>query len=340
MTPMERYEAALAGRATDQLPCHAITMMFSSNLIGRKFYDYVMDYRVLVEGQLRMVDQFGVDCVQTISDPCREVHDLGGKCTYFDDEAPSNERLNALLQERTDLAKLKLPDPLGGGRMHDRVKGVAALREKVGKDMSVQGWVEGPIAMGVDLRGMDVMMMDTFDDEAFCNDLFTFVVEMETAFAKVQIEAGADTIGIGDAAASLISADTYHNMVLPHEKRLVQAIQKMGAKVRLHICGNTTRLVSDFNELGCDYADIDFLCDLAKARAAMPTTAILGNLDPPRYLLQGTPQSVYDKIAECHRICGSRFIVGAGCEVPKFSPHENVHAMVRYAREHAGIAAN
>jgi MtaA/CmuA family methyltransferase len=314
-------------------------MLFSSRLIGRKFYDYVMDYRVLVEGQLRMVEQFGVDCVQTISDPCREVHDLGGKCTYFEDEAPSNERQFALLQEKTDIAKLKLPDPLGGGRMHDRVKGVAVFREKVGKDMSVQGWVEGPMAMGVDLRGMDVIMMDTFDDPAFVNDLFAFTVEMEIAFAKVQIEAGADTIGIGDAAASLINEETYHDMVLPHEKRLVDAIHKMGAKVRLHICGRTTHLVNDIATLGCDYVDIDFLCDLAKARAAMPQTAILGNMEPSRYLLQGTPQSVYDNLTECHRICGSRFIVGAGCEVPKFSPHENVHALVRYAKEHRGLAA-
>lgn len=334
MTPMERYEAALAGKETDQLPCHPITMLFSSHYIGRKFYDYVMDYRVLVEGQLRMVEDFGVDCVQTISDPCREVHDLGGKCTYFEDEAPSNERQFALLQEKTDLAKLKLPDPLGGGRMHDRVKGVAAFREKVGKDMSVQGWVEGPMAMGVDLRGMDVIMMDTFDDPGFVNDLFAFTVEMEIAFARAQVQAGADTIGIGDAAASLISEETYHEMVLPHEKRLVDAIHKMGAKVRLHICGRTTHLVKDIATLGCDYVDIDFLCDLTKARAAMPQTAILGNLEPSRYLLQGTPQSVHDNLAECHRICGPRFVVGAGCEVPKFSPHDNVRAMIRYAKEH------
>ncbi|MBI5393976.1 MAG: uroporphyrinogen decarboxylase [Verrucomicrobia bacterium] len=339
MTPMERYEAALAGKATDQLPCHPITMLFSSHLIGRKFYDYVIDYRVMVEGQLRMVEQFGVDCVQTISDPCREVHDLGGKCTYFEDEAPANERQFALLQEKADLAKLKLPDPLGGGRMHDRVKGVAAFREKVGKDMSVQGWVEGPMAMGVDLRGMDVIMMDTFDDPAFVNDLFAFTMDMEIAFAKVQVQAGADTIGIGDAAASLVSEETYRTMILPHEKRLVDAIHAMGAKVRLHICGRTTHEVNDMGTLGCDYVDIDFLCDLTKARAAMPRTAILGNLEPSRYLLQGTPQSVYDNLAECHRICGSRFIVGAGCEVPKFSPHENVHALVRYAKEHRNLAA-
>jgi len=338
MTPMERYEATLAGKETDALPCHPITMLFSSRYIGRKFYDYVMDYRVLVEAQLRMVEDFGVDCVQTISDPCREVHDLGGKCTYFEDEAPSNERQFALLKEKTDLARLKLPDPLGGGRMHDRVKGVAAFREKVGKDMSVQGWVEGPMAMGVDLRGMDVIMMDTFDDPGFVNDLFAFTVEMEIAFARAQVQAGADTIGIGDAAASLINRETYHDLV-PHEKRLVDAIHQMGAKVRLHICGRTTHLVNDIATLGCDYVDIDFLCDLQKARAAMPQTAILGNMEPSRYLLQGTPQSVSDKLAECHRICGSRFIVGAGCEVPKFSPHENVRAMVRYAKEHRGLAA-
>ncbi|NUP99282.1 MAG: uroporphyrinogen decarboxylase family protein [Armatimonadetes bacterium] len=335
MNAIERYHAALAGQPVDRLPCHPLTMMFASRLIGRTFYDYVTDYRVLAEGQLAVVERFGIDFVSTISDPCREVHDLGGTCTYFEDEAPANEQRHALLRDKSVLAGLTVPDPLGGGRMHDRVKGVELLRQRVGGEMSVLGWVEGPMAMAVDLRGMESLMMDTVDDPTFVTDLFEFSVAMELEFAKVQLEAGADSIGVGDAAASLIGAETYADLVLPHAQRLVQTIRSWGAKVRLHVCGRTTHLFEHFATLGCELVDVDYLGDLATARRELPETALLGNIDPVSVLFQASPEVVAARLAECHAVCGTRFVVGAGCEVPKQTPHENLRALVDYAR-HGG----
>jgi MtaA/CmuA family methyltransferase len=334
MTALERYRAALAGEEVDHLPCHPITMMFASHLIGRPFRDYVMDHRVMVEGQLRMVEAFGVDYVATISDPCRETHDLGAHCTYLDDEAPSNEDRYALLKDKTLLASLQFPDLLGGGRMHDRIQAVAKLRAAVGPEMSVMGWVEGPIALAVDLRGMQDLMLDTVDDPSFVADLFEFCVNLEIEFARLQVQAGADSIGIGDAAASLISLRTYQSLVFPYEQRLAAAIKALGPTVRLHVCGNTTRLAPDFERLGLDLVDIDYLADLPTAAAALQKTAIMGNLEPARWLLRDTPDGVYRTLAQNHAVVGPRFVVGAGCEIPRGAPHDNVRAMVRYAREH------
>lgn len=336
MTPRERFEAAIAGRPVDRLPCHPLTMTFASRLIGRPYRDYVHDHRVLAAGQLAVAETFGIDFVSVISDPCREVDDLGGECTYFDDEAPACDSRRALLAEKSDLARLQPPDPLGGGRMHDRVNGVALLRERVGPDFPVLGWVEGPIALAVDLRGMQALMLDTVDDPEFVRDLFAFAVDLEIEFARAQVAAGADSIGIGDAAASLVGQTFYERYVLPEERRLVDAIHSLDAAVRLHICGNTSHLFAGIATLGCELVDIDYTADLAAARASMPTTALLGNLEPARYLLRGRPDEVTAKLAECHAIAGNRFVVGAGCEVPKFSPHENVRAMVEYASELTG----
>ena len=48
--------------------------------------------------------------------------------------------------------------------------------------------------------------MDFLDDPPFVTDLFEFIVVVELAFAAEQVKAGADIIGIGDAAASLAMA--------------------------------------------------------------------------------------------------------------------------------------
>jgi uroporphyrinogen-III decarboxylase len=64
--------------------------------------------------------------------------------------------------------------------------------------------------------------------------------------------------------------------------------------------------------------------------------ALLGNLDPVRTLRNGTPESVMAALAACHQQAGERYIVGAGCEVPRDTPLENVRALTEYARSPAG----
>ena len=44
--------------------------------------------------------------------------------------------------------------------------------------------------------------------------------------------------------------------------------------------------------------------------------------------------AILRELAECHRQAGERFVVGAGCEVPRDTPHANLHALTRYAHEH------
>jgi hypothetical protein len=57
-------------------------------------------------------------------------------------------------------------------------------------------------------------------------------------------------------------------------------------------------------------------------------------VDPVATLRNGTPESIRAAVAECHRQAGSAYIVGAGCEVPRDTPPENVLALRDYARSY------
>ena len=70
------------------------------------------------------------------------------------------------------------------------------------------------------------------------------------AFAAAQLEAGADTIGIGDAIASQVSPKLYEELIWPREKRLIDGIHAQGGLVRLHICGNITHLLPGDRQAG------------------------------------------------------------------------------------------
>jgi MtaA/CmuA family methyltransferase len=327
MNGRERVLAMLEGRPVDRTPFMPITMMFAAGRTGARYRDYASDYRVLAEAQMRVAEEFDIDHVSCISDPAREPADLGAEIEWYDDHPPANDEARALLRDKCVLARLKPPDPLGGGRMHDRVKAAALLKERAGRDRIVEGWVEGPCAEAADLRGINTLMTDFLDDPVFVRDLFEFVVEMELRFARAQLEAGADIIGVGDAAASLVGPAIYEEFVWPYERKLVDGLHAMGARVRLHICGRTRRIFPGMGRLGCAMVDLDWMAPVGEARKAMgPGQVLAGNIDPVAVLRNGTPESVAAAMEECRAQAGPRYIAAAGCEVAPDTPVENLHA--------------
>jgi len=335
MNSRERVLAHLEGRPVDRLPLLPITMMFAADLIGAKYRDYCTDHRVLVEGQLRTAERFGFDYVNTMSDPAREAADCGAAVQYFENQPVALDEDQALLTDKTRLASLGIPDPVGGGRMHNGVQAVALFKDKAGGEQWIEGWIEGPCAEAADLRGINTLMLDFYDDPAFVRDLFEFVVELELRFARAQVQAGADAIGVGDAAASLIGPRLYEEFVWPFEKKLVDGLHALGTRVRLHICGNTRFCLEGMGRLGCEIVDLDYPSPVAEGRAKMgPNQILLGNLNPVITLRHGTVGLVTQAVTECHRQAGTRYIVGAGCEVPRDTPAANVLALRDYARAH------
>jgi MtaA/CmuA family methyltransferase len=179
-------------------------------------------------------------------------------------------------------------------------------------------------------------MLDFTDEPEFVRDLFEFVVAMETPFARAQIDAGADIIGIGDAAASLVGPRIYQEFVWPYEKKLVDAIHGMGGRVRLHICGNTRKILGGMGELGCEMVDLDYPSPMEEGRAQMgPRQVLAGNLHPVKIVRDGTSENVLEGLSDCYRQAGPNYIVAAGCEIVRDTPHANVRALVEFVRKRA-----
>ncbi|NUQ70512.1 MAG: uroporphyrinogen decarboxylase family protein [Chthonomonadales bacterium] len=335
MTGRDRTFALLRDEGPERLPCLPITMQFAADLAGIRYRDYALNARSLVEAQLRVAETFGFDYVSAISDPAREASDLGAAVVVHDNIPPAIDESHALLADKSRFADLSGRVEVCGPRMEDRIQAVSMLKERAGDTLLVEGWIEGPCAEAADLRGINTLMLDFSDDPAFVLDLFAFVTQMEIGFAKKQIDAGADIIGIGDAAASLVGPAIYREMVLRYEQEMVRAIHTMGALVRLHICGNTKRILTEMGQVGADIVDLDYYAPVGLARESMgPEQTLLGNIDPVRTLRDLEPDGVYDAFRACHAAAGSKYIVGPGCEVPRDTNHDNVRAMVQYASEH------
>jgi uroporphyrinogen decarboxylase len=189
------------------------------------------------------------------------------------------------------------------------------------------GWVEGALAEASDLRSMYLTMTDLAIRPEWLTELLEICAEVGITFTRAQVEAGADIIGLGDAVCSQISPKMYRQFALPYEQRIFAAVRAMGAVGRLHICGNTTRLLPDMLQSGADIIDLDWMVDIEKAVQLFDNNvAICGNFDPVAVMLQGTLETVCAATRECIQKGGGRLFSGAGCEIPDRTLRENLLA--------------
>jgi MtaA/CmuA family methyltransferase len=333
LSSIERVRRRLNGEAVDRAPNFNIFMAFGAHAIGAKLSDYYLDYRTLVRANLAMLEEYELDLVQTISDPYREAVDFGLTVEFPEDGLPM--RRKPLLVEPGDLKHLHRPDPATGRRMSDRLEAIRALREQVGAQVPVMGWVEGALAQANALRGDEALLTDLFDRPEWVNELLEMITDVEIAFARAQVEAGASIIGLGDAIASQVSPRMYRQFALPYEKRIFAEVRAMGALPRLHICGDTTKIVEDMGRSGAAIVDVDWMVDFKRAAQTLESlgAAVCGNVDPVAVLYQGQPEAVYQAVTGSLRDGGPRCFIAAGCEIPDGTPPENLRAQIRAIRD-------
>lgn len=324
MNAKERCLAVLNKEKPDRVPFFPLLMFFAAGRAGLKYKTYATDAAALADAQIHVFENYRVDAVTVCSDAFRVTADLGGAVGYPEDQTP--HAAGGLVKTAEDLRALKRPDPMKpGSRMRGRVDAVEMLHKAVGKSALVCGWVEMPFAEVCDWFGVQDAMILMFDDPELMHEALSFAAEIEIDFAKAQIDAGADLVGCGDAAASLISSDFFREFALPYEQRVTSAIRDYGALSKLHICGNTSKSLNLIAESGASLVNIDSLVDFGRAcdvfgKAGVP---FKGNADPVRDLLNATPEAAKEKgQALIARAAGLTYMLSAGCEIPAAVPDE------------------
>ena len=161
--------------------------------------------------------------------------------------------------------------------------------------------------------------------------LFTVLL----AYAKQQVDAGADVIQIFDSWVGSLSVEDYRDYVLPVTVRLVRAVQAMGVPV-IYFGVDTASLLPAMRETGADVIGLDWRTPLdAGWRALDYSCAVQGNLDPitlfaPEPILETRVKQV---LAQAAGRPGHIFNLGHGI-VPG-TPVEHVQAVVKMVKAHA-----
>lgn len=327
MTPYERVVRRINGLTVDKIPNLNIVMMFAAKEIGVSYSEYATDYRKLVEGNILCAEKYGIDCVCAVSDPMREAAAFGADVIFPPDGVPTCK--DHLLSGKPDLNRLIDFNVFTSPRTLDRIMAIELFHLKAEDKYPIIGWVEGVLAESCDLRGINNLMLDLAMDEDYLPELFEIVFRKACEFSKAQIDAGAHIVGIGNAAASLIGPMLYEKYALEYDKRLIAYIKSLGAKTKLHICGNITPLLPLIKTLGADILDIDSMVDFSLAVEIFRNTctSVNGNLEPVGAFLYGNPISIYELTRRLVNKCDANSIISAGCEIPRDTPLDNMLSM-------------
>lgn len=195
----------------------------------------------------------------------------------------------------------------------------------------------GPFTNGSHLMGSVEMFTAILEKPEFVHELFRIVTDkilqwLDFCWQEMQIPTR-DFAWTDDLSAYL-SAETWHKMVLPYNKRIRDHFEWAS----LHMCGKTDHLLEIFtDELRInEFQGFGWNVNLDKVRRVMGgRVVLLGNVNP-LIIAQGTPEqvkAVTHRVIETLAPCGG-LIIQDGNNIAPESPIENINAMMEAAEEY------
>ncbi len=326
MNGLERTLAFLEGRAVDRPPFHPIVMRWAAKHAGVLYRDFCLDAKAKAGAMVKCADEFDFDWATAMSDPWAEASAFGVRVEYPEDDLP--REAGGRLPDLEAAQRLRPYVVHDHRRTRNRVEEVRELGRLAGGRLFIVGWVEGPVAEYVDIRGAGGAALDLMDDPDAVARVLDIIVEAALELISYQIRAGANAVGIGDSFCSQIGPRLYRDLALPREKLMVDQIHALGGIAKLHICGNTVPILSDMIATGADIIDVDHLVPTLAPFVGMLRLGQVfsGKADPVSVVQDGAPKDIEQAVREDFVDAKGRLIVSAGCEITPDTTEDNIRA--------------
>ncbi len=320
MSPRERVLAALRRERVSPLPVGAVTQsasVWQMETLGVRWPEAHLDPQrmaALAEGAHTLL---GFDMVRVPFDQTVEAGLLGAEVDYGDQTSNCSLRSHPL---KLGDSLPPFPD-LGSGRARVVTDALRLLRARTGA--AVIGGLVGPFTLVCQLAGISTVLMAAVRQPDRLLPYLDFATQLGTAYARRQIDAGADAICVEDMSASLdlTSPRIYQSLILPAHQKLIAAIP---APVILHICGANTKILALLFQTGAAALSLEDRTDLAAAAAG--PCAIIGGINPGHFTV-----SLDFTVFEASLAAGVHMLA-PGCGIEPATPVENLREMVRVAR--------
>jgi MtaA/CmuA family methyltransferase len=326
MTGLQRTLAFINGRQVDRPPFHPIIMRWAARYAGVRYREFCTDPASKCMAMIRCARDFDIDWVTVMSDPWAEASAFGIEVSYPEDSLPVD--IGGHLPDALAASRLSRYDPRVSSRCLGRIKEIDEFIKQVDNEYFIVGWVEGPVAEYVDLRGATAASLDLMLEEEAVHTAMDIITASAMDFITMQLNAGAHCIGIGDAFCSQIGPELYSRFAFERQKTLVEHIHKSGALAKLHICGNTESILPQMISTGADIIDIDHLVPSMEGYSDLlsPGQVFSGKADPVSIIQDGSASDILKVVTGDFNKAKGRCIISAGCEITPGTTVSNMQA--------------
>jgi uroporphyrinogen decarboxylase len=334
---IDRVKAAFKGKFADMIPAYPIMGAYTAKLTGLSIKNYFKEAKVMVQSQYDAFDRYSPDVVVMMGDLTMEAEAFGAKVDFFDDAVPQIRK--SYLEDKSRLQDLVQPDPKGKGRMPfylEACERIAAMK----LPSPIGSVINGPWATSAALRGLENIIMDTFDDEAFIHNLMEITTETTLNFATEISKMGIGvSLSEAPASCSVISPDIYEKFILPYHQKIVRKMAEKKAGITIHVCGSADPILDLLVKTGASAYSIDNPTSLEKTlELCKDKYVVIGNVSTNLFQ-SGSEKDMEDAVKECLDLSnkGTRYILSSGCEVPITARPENVSTFMESARKFGRI---
>ncbi len=298
------------------------------NLTGVSFPEAHLNANAMAELALGGYETIGFDTVMPEYSVDQEAAALGADVDWGDRNCMPDTK--SFLNE--DFSDIVIPDHfLEKPSMKVLLDALSIIRRHVGGKAAIIGKAMGPWTLSYHMTGTQNFLLQIGLGEIDkVKKILRQLMPVTIASVNAQFQAGADIVVIADhATGDLISAKHYADLLLPIHQELTKQID--GPTI-LHVCGNCTDRLEYFSEAGFDAYHFEWQVD---AKAAVELVAgrmvLIGNVNNPQTLLQGSPEDVYKQVR--YAIDSGVDIIGPECAIPLTTPLENLKAIVAATHE-------
>lgn len=330
MNCKQRFEAALRLEAKDRVPAACplqtgtVALMEASSAY---WPDAHLDPELMAKLAMAAHKFAGIESVRVPFHNDYEAEAMG--CVLGGWSKNSQPlKVEYTIKTTEDIDELEAPDPLKDGKMPVVLRAVDILSEAVGNELPVIAAISAPFEMAVRIRGMTDTMRDVMLRPEAMRTMMRVATETAIEYGRALIDSGASTIALIDGSTSSLGPQFYTDFCLGPTREVVE---KLGILTVLHVCADTTPILSAMADTHVNGLSIDHMVDIAFAKETVgERVAIIGNVNITDTLWCGTPEMVEKEAKDC--ISKGVDVLAPACGFSPLTPMENMKALARVTR--------
>ncbi len=333
MTSMQRVFTALGHHEPDRVPFFLLTTMHGSKELGLSIKDYFSKAEHVAEGQIRLREKYGHDCLYSFFYAPVEVEAWGGEVIYAADGPPNSG--TPFIGHAEMISRLVMPEIKKTPCLMKVLEATSMMKSRVGDDCPIIGVVMSPFSVPVMQMGFGAYLDLIMEQPELFARLIRINADFCVTWANAQLEAGATAICYFDPVSSptIIPRDIF---IRTGHEIACDTLKRINGPPAIHLAsGRVLPIMEDLIRTGAAVVGVSCIESLAELkRVSRGRIGLLGNLngiEMRRWSAAETESRVRAAIAE--GAPGGGFILADNHgEIPWAVPDETLMAIADAVR--------